>query len=209
MTKRLESKFRICKKLNRNYNNIWGLPKGESLRSVKNEKRKKKKSSLYGKLLGVKQSFKFFYCNLQEKSFKRILKQSVESPLTTLDRFVSFLESRLDVVLFRSCFVSSMFESRQLISHGNVKVNGKVVRNPGSNLIQLDIIEIDVNLFQNESRIQNISNDLRKNFSSRSLPSYLEVDYKTLTIVFLWDPNYKSTYYPINANYSIIQRFYK
>jgi small subunit ribosomal protein S4 len=209
MTKRLESKFRICKKLNRNYNNIWGLPKGESLRSVKNEKRKKKKSSLYGKLLGVKQSFKFFYCNLQEKSFKRILKQSVESPLTTLDRFVSFLESRLDVVLFRSCFVSSMFESRQLISHGNVRVNGKVVRNPGSNLIQLDIIEIDVNLFQNESRIQNISNDLRKNFSSRSLPSYLEVDYKTLTIVFLWDPNYKSTYYPINANYSIIQRFYK
>lgn len=162
MTKRLESKFRICKKLNRNYNNIWGLPKGESLRSVKNEKRKKKKSSLYGKLLGVKQSFKFFYCNLQEKSFKRILKQSVESPLTTLDRFVSFLESRLDVVLFRSCFVSSMFESRQLISHGNVRVNGKVVRNPGSNLIQLDIIEIDVNLFQNESRIQNISNDLRK-----------------------------------------------
>lgn len=209
MTKRSESKFRICKKLNRNYNNIWGLPKGESLRSVKNEKRKKKKSSLYGKLLGVKQSFKFFYCNLQEKSFKRILKQSVESPLTTLDRFVSFLESRLDVVLFRSCFVSSMFESRQLISHGNVRVNGKVVRNPGSNLIQLDIIEIDVNLFQNESRIQNISNDLRKNFSSRSLPSYLEVDYKTLTIVFLWDPNYKSTYYPINANYSIIQRFYK
>lgn len=102
-----------------------------------------------------------------------------------------------------------MFESRQLISHGNVRVNGKVVRNPGSNLIQLDIIEIDVNLFQNESRIQNISNDLRKNFSSRSLPSYLEVDYKTLTIVFLWDPNYKSTYYPINANYSIIQRFYK
>ena len=41
MTKRLESKFRICKKLNRNYNNIWGLPKGESLRSVKTEKKRK------------------------------------------------------------------------------------------------------------------------------------------------------------------------
>jgi len=50
MTKRLKSKFRICKKLNRNYNNIWGLPKGDSLRSVKIEKRKKKKASLYGKL---------------------------------------------------------------------------------------------------------------------------------------------------------------
>ena len=54
MTKRLKSKFRICKKLNRNYNNIWGLPKGDSLRSVKNEKRKKKKASVYGKLLRSK-----------------------------------------------------------------------------------------------------------------------------------------------------------
>ena len=85
---------------------------------------------------------------MQEKSFKRILKQSVESPLTTLDRFVSFLESRLDVILFRSCFVSSMYKSRQLISHGSVSVNGKVVRNPGTNLTQLDIIEIDANLFK-------------------------------------------------------------
>jgi small subunit ribosomal protein S4 len=209
MTKRLESKFRICKKLNRNYNNIWGLPKGESLRSVKNERRKKKKPSLYGKLLGVKQSFRFFYCNLQEKSFKRLLKQSVESPLTTLDRFVSFLESRLDVVLFRSCFVSSMYKSRQLINHGNVSVNGKLVRNPGTNLAPLDLIEIDENLFKNESKIQSMSNDLKKNFSSRFLPSYLEVDYKTLTIIFLWDPNYKSTHYPIKGNYSIIQRFYR
>ena len=126
MTKRLKSKFRICKKLNRNYNNIWGLPKGDSLRSVKPQKRKKK-PSLYGKLLGVKQSFRFFYCNLQEKSFKRILKKSVNSPLTTLDRFVSFLESRLDVVLFRSCFASSMHNARQLINHGAVRVNGKMV----------------------------------------------------------------------------------
>ena len=209
MTKRLKSKFRICKKLNRNYNNIWGLPKGDSLRSVKIEKRKKKKASLYGKLLGVKQSFRFFYCNLQEKSFKRILKKSVNSPLTTLDRFVSFLESRLDVVLFRSCFVSSMYNARQLINHGIVQVNGKVVRNPGTGLNQLDIIEIDENLLKHETKIDKIRNDVKKNFSSRFLPPYLEIDYKTLSIVFLWDPNYKSAYYPIKANYNIIQRFYK
>jgi ribosomal protein S4 len=102
-----------------------------------------------------------------------------------------------------------MYKSRQLISHGSVSVNGKVVRNPGTNLTQLDIIEIDANLFKNESKIQSVLNDVKKNFSSRFLPSYLEVDYKTLTIIFLWDPNYKSTYYPIKANYSIIQRFYR
>ena len=44
-----------------------------------------------------------------------------------------------------------MYKSRQLISHGSVSVNGKVVRNPGTNLTQLDIIEIDANLFKNEA----------------------------------------------------------
>jgi len=209
MTNRLKSKFRICKKLNRNYNNIWGLPKGDSLRSVKIEKKRKKKPSLYGKLLSVKQSFRFFYRNLQEKSFKRILKKSVNSPLTTLDRFVSFLESRLDVVLFRSCFVSSMYNARQLVNHGSVRVNGKVVRNPGTNLNQLDIIEVDENLLGYQTKIESIRDGVKKNFPSRFLPSYLEIDYKTLSIVFLWDPNYKSAYYPIKANYNIIQRFYR
>lgn len=208
MTKRLKSKFRICKKLNRNYNNIWGLPKGDSLRSVKPQKRKKK-PSLYGKLLGVKQSFRFFYCNLQEKSFKRILKKSVNSPLTTLDRFVSFLESRLDVVLFRSCFASSMHNARQLINHGAVRVNGKMVRNPSTVLKQLDIIEMNESLLNHEIKTYDIRDGVKKNFSSRFFPPYLEIDYKTLTIVFLWDPNYKSAYYPIKANYSIIQRFYR
>lgn len=209
MTKRLKSKFRICKKLNRNYNNIWGLSKGESLRSVKVQKKKKKRPSLYGKLLSVKQSFRFFYCNLQEKPFKRMLKQSVKSPLATLDRFVSFLESRLDVALFRSCFVSSMYRSRQLINHGNISVNGKVIRNPGTNLNQLDIIKINESSLKSDVNIQNALSDVKKNFSSRFLSSYLEIDYKTSTMIFLWDPNYKSTYYPIKANYSMIQRFYK
>jgi small subunit ribosomal protein S4 len=208
MTKRLKSKFRICKKLNRNYNNIWGLPKGDSLRSVKPQKRKKK-PSLHGKLLGVKQSFRFFYCNLQEKSFKRILKKSVNSPLTTLDRFVSFLESRLDVVLVRSCFASSMHNARQLINHGAVRVNGKMVRKPSTILKQLNIIEMNESLLNHEIKIHDIRDGVKKNFSSRFFPPYLEIDYKTLTIVFLWDPNYKSAYYPIKANYSIIQRFYR
>jgi len=64
-------------------------------------------------------------------------------------------------------------------------------------------------LLKHETKIDKIRNDVKKNFSSRFLPPYLEIDYKTLSIVFLWDPNYKSAYYPIKANYNIIQRFYR
>jgi len=207
MTKRLKSKFNFCKKLNRNYNNIWGLPKGESLRCVKNEKKKKKKTSVYGNLLRVKQSLRYFYCNMQERSFKRILKKSANSPLTTLDRFVSLLESRLDVVLFRSCFASSLYKSRQMINHGDVLVNGKKVKTPGAHLSQLDVIEVKKIVLINDRNL--VLDNIITNYTSRFLPAHLEVDYKTLSIIFLWDPNYCGTYYPIKANYGIIQRFYK
>jgi small subunit ribosomal protein S4 len=209
MTKRSQSKFHICRKLNKNYNNLWGLPKGESLRSVKNEKNKKKKVSVYGKLLSVKQSLKFFYSNIGERSFKRLLKKSVKSPLTTLDRFVSFLESRLDVVLFRSCFTSSVHKARQIINHGAILVNGKRVRDPSTRISQLDLIEIDSNWLNEDLEKSVILKNVERNFNSRFLPPHLEIDYKTLTIIFLWDPNYKNTYYPIKSNYGVIQRFYK
>lgn len=209
MTKRLESKFHICKKLNQNYKNIWGLPKGESLRSVKNKKKNKKKLSVYGKLLSVKQSLKLFYCNMQEKAFKRLLKKSVKSPLTTLDRFVSFLERRLDVVLFRSSFCSSLYKARQMINHQNVLINGKSVDDPSTRLSQLDIVELKKSLITEKFEDNLILRNIKYNFNSRFLPPHLEIDYKSLTIVFLWDPNYKNTYYPIKANYGIIHRFYR
>jgi small subunit ribosomal protein S4 len=197
MTKRSTTKYHICKKLCNNYNNVWGLPKGNTFKAVKN-KRKIRKS--YKKLLTIKQSLKLFYCNISEKGFKRLLlKKSMKSPLTTLDRFVSILECRLDVVLFRSCLISSLYKVRQVINHGAVLVNGKQLKNPGTKLHNADFIEC------NNNRVDNITNI----FISRFVPSHLEIDYKTFCIIFLWCPNYKSIHYHIKSDYKLIQRFYK
>jgi len=146
---------------------------------------------------------------MQEQAFKRILKKSVKSPLTTLDRFISFLESRLDVVLFRSCFVSSLHQARQMINHGVVLVNGKRVRDAGTRLCQLDIIELKKELIMESVETNNTFTGVKLNFNSRFLPCHLEIDYKSLTIIFLWGPSYKSIYYPIKADHGIIQRFYR
>ncbi len=207
MTKRFKSKFRICKKLNKSYNNVWGIPKGDFLRCVRAEK--KKKLSVYGRLLNVKQSLKLFYCNMSERCFKRNLKKSVQSPLTTLDRFVSFLESRLDVVLFRSCLSPSLHKSRQMISHGLIKLDGKTITNPGIKVNQLQLIEINKDFLIKKLGLDSSLITLETNFVSRFLPTHLEIDYKTLSIIFLWDPSYKDSYYPIKENYEVIQRFYK
>ena len=41
--------------------------------------------------------------------------------------FIELFEQRLDVIIYRSHFVASITEARQLILHKNVKVNNKIV----------------------------------------------------------------------------------
>lgn len=62
-------------------------------------------------------------------------------PPTTMLGF-SFMERRLDVVLFRSCFVPSIWEARRLCLKGNVEVNGKRVCLPGYVMEDGDIAQI-------------------------------------------------------------------
>ena len=53
-----------------------------------------------------------------------------------------YLERRLDAVVYRARFSTTIFSARQLINHGHVKVNGKKV-NIGSYVVsEEDTIEI-------------------------------------------------------------------
>lgn len=198
MSKRLKSKYSVCKKLNFVYKNIWGFEKKNFSRSLLINKRKK--SSFFGKLLNIKQSLKFFYSNISESSFKNYISFSTKSPAKTIDKLVSILESRLDTSIFRSCFVSSFYEARQLINHKFVFVNGECVTLVDKKLYAGDLVEI---------RIQK---NLNKNFYNvlltRSLPSNLELDFKNKVFIFLWDTDLKNVYYPIKVDYSAISRYY-
>lgn len=199
MTKRLSSKYSVCKKLKNPYKNLWGLKKKDSCRSILS--RKKKRSTPFGKLLDIKQSFKLFYSNIGEKSFKRVIKLSLRSRSKTLDKLTSIIESRLDSVIFRSCFVVSFQEARQLINHRYVTVNDVYVTSGNKKINKGDIIRIN-----SYSMPKKIFSDT---LIARSIPNYLELDLKNFTIVFLWDTNFKNTYYPIKTKYSNIIRYYR
>ena len=66
-----------------------------------------------------------------------IIKEMFES-----GELAKLLERRLDAVIYRAKFATTIFSARQLINHGHVKVNGKKV-NIGSYLVkEEDSIEI-------------------------------------------------------------------
>ncbi len=75
------------------------------------------------------------------------------------------------------------------VTSGSKKINK-------GDVIKINDYSISKNLFL---RILNV----------RSIPNYLELDFKNFTIAFLWDTNFMNCYYPINTNYSNITRYYK
>ena len=199
MTKRISSKYSVCKKLKNPYKNLWGLKKKDLCRSVLNKKRKR--STPFGRLLSVKQSLRLFYSNLSENVFKRNIKVSLQSPSKTLDKLASVIESRLDSIIFRSCFVVSFQEARQLINHRFVTVNNVCITSVNKRINKGDVVKIRNYYISKKIFLDTLT--------SRSIPNYLELDLKNFAIIFLWDTNFKNTYYPLKMKYSNITRYYR
>ena len=206
MTKRKNSKFSVCKKVPLNFKNIWGVSPKKTFRSFKVDKKNQKKFSLFNKLIKTKQCLKNFYTNISEQKFKSEFIRCKKASIKILDKFVSYSERRLDIILFRSGFVVSLHQARQLVSHGQVFVNFKKVYLSGKKICYGDFIKISKNnLILKKKIYNNIHNFLK----IQPISSHLEVNYKLLTIIFLWSPGFKSSFFPVHSNYKVISRFYK
>ncbi|KZO90641.1 alpha-L RNA-binding motif-containing protein [Calocera viscosa TUFC12733] len=57
--------------------------------------------------------------------------------------FLSELEKRLDVVIFRSCLAPSVYHARHIIIRGAIKLNGKEHTNPNTRMNPGDMVSVD------------------------------------------------------------------
>lgn len=88
---------------------------------------KRKKKSDYGAQLEEQQKLKAVYGMLTGKQLIRYFKEAEASKTNTPQAFVERLECRLDNVVYRMKFASTIFGAQQLVAHGHVLVNGKKV----------------------------------------------------------------------------------
>ncbi|MCS7250650.1 MAG: 30S ribosomal protein S4 [candidate division WOR-3 bacterium] len=84
--------------------------------------------SVYAIQLKEKQKAKFMY-GLLEKNFERYYEEA-QKKANPGDALLTFLEMRLDNVVYRLGFASSRAQARQLVSHGHIRVNNKKVNIP-------------------------------------------------------------------------------
>ncbi len=114
-----------------------------------------------------------FY-GIGRKKFLRNFKNLNITPNITGLTFAYFLESRLDVILFRSNLFTSIFSARQYITHKNVYVNGLLVNKPGFRIKVDDLVSIShSSIFYEKLKKRLYAKAILVNF-----PSYLDVNYK-------------------------------
>lgn len=126
----------------------------------------------YGVHLREKQKIRRIY-GVLEGQFRKVYREAERRKGVTGENLLQLLESRLDTVAFRMGFGASRSESRQVVRHNGVLVNGRRVNIPSYQVKPGDVVEI----------VEKARNQLRVKASlgaaeARGFPAWVEVNVK-------------------------------
>ena len=147
---------------------------GIDKKSNRELKRANRKVSEYGLQLREKQKAKFIY-GVLEKPFCNYYKKACRMSGQSGENLMILLETRLDNVLFRMGFGRTRKETRQIVDHKHVLVNGKCVNIPSYLVKAGDVIEIKEK-FKSSQRYK----DILEVTAGRMVPAWLDVDQENL-----------------------------
>ena len=203
MTKRLNSKHKVDRRLRVN---LWGRPKSpfntRSYPPGQHGQKKTSKPSDYGIQLQAKQKLKSYYGNMNERQFRNAYRKAIMKKGDTAENLIGLLERRLDAVIYRSKFSTTIFGARQLINHGHVRVNGKKVNIGSCQLKEEDTVEI-----RDKSK-QLALIDIALANKERDVPEYLQVDEKNRKVKFVRTPKFEEVPYPVSMEPNLVIEYY-
>lgn len=136
----------------------------------------------YGLQLREKQKARRIY-GILERQFANYFRKAEKKKGITGETLLLSLERRLDSVVLRLGFANSRDQARQLVAHGNVRVNGKKVDVPSAAVKPGDIIT----LREKTRKVQQIQDAVATIGGRGGVPAWLELDAANLkgTVVAL------------------------
>ena len=164
----------------------------------------------YRNLLTKIRVLKILYGGFKKKQLKNILLinkknrfSSVKPELKNKDsETLLLLENRLTTVLGRAKFCLTPKQGKQLVAHGHISVNGQIVKSQNCIIKTGDIIEVAKNT-KSRSLIQ--QNLLKSPFWPLP-PSFLSINYRTLTIINSTNPaKQRQIFFPFKLNINSIK----
>ncbi len=138
-----------------------------------------KKLTEYGIRLEEKQKLKFNY-GLTESQLFRYVKEARRRQGVTGLILLQLLEMRLDTLCFTLGFGKTIAEARQLVNHGHITVNKKVVSIPSFQCRLNDSISV-----KDKSTSKNLIENNIKTNQVKNLPAHLKFDKEKLEATVL------------------------
>jgi len=149
------------------------------------------KLSDYGMQLREKQKVKRIY-GVLEKQFSTYFKKAEKQKGITGENLLQLLERRLDNAVFRSCFVASRSQARQMVKHGLITVNDSKVDIPSYLIKKGDLVKISAK----DATSKRIVEDLKINID-RGVPQWMKLDEAQLASTILRLPERDDVGFPI------------
>jgi small subunit ribosomal protein S4 len=202
MTKRVQAKNKICRRLGVN---LWGRARNPIVKRdypPGEHGSKRRKISGYGQQLAAKQKLKGYYGNITERQFQRVYKEAVRRRGDTAEAMVGLLERRLDMVVYRLNLVPTVFAARQFVNHGHVAVNGRRVTIPSYLVREGDVVEVR----DKSKNLALVLGTIQQ--PERDVPDYLSLDLKTLKGTLVRTPKLADVPYPVQMEPNLVVEYY-
>ena len=165
---------------------------GIDKKSHRNTKKNNKKTSEYGLQLREKQKAKFIY-GVLEKPFRNYYEKASMMKGMVGENLMILLETRLDNVLFRAGLGRTRRETRQIVDHREVLVNGKCVNIPSYLVKASDVIEI-----KEAAKESQRFKDIVETTQGRGVAAWLESDLENRKATVLQLPTREMIDVPVN-----------
>ena len=155
---------------------------------------RRRKKSDYGLQLEEKQKLKAVYGMLSEKQLIGYYKKALRKAGNTAQHFAEMLECRLDNIVYRLKFASTIFGAHQLVSHGHILVDGKKVDRRSFSVKPGMVVSVK----EKSRKMKAINASL--DGASQVVPDYLSHDREHFSGQLLAMPTQEQLPWPIEIN---------
>ncbi len=162
---------------------------------------KRKKKSDFGIQLEEKQKLKACFGMLTESQLLRYYQEAARHHKNTPELFLQMLECRLDNVVYRLKFASTIFQAQQLVAHGHIYVNGKRVDRRSFQVQPGMVISVKENSKKSKAVQQAVEN------TNRSVPAYMSQDATSFSGQLLALPSMTEISLPLEVDIPMVCDF--
>jgi len=199
MARNTGPKHRMCRRVGQP---LCGQPKCPALKRPyppgQHGQRPRRRDSGYGKQLLEKQKLRHIY-GVLERQFRNYFKKAIAGRERPGERLLQMLETRLDNIVYRLGFASTLPQARQLVVHGHIELNGRKADIPSHPVEPGDVISV-----REKSRNLGI---IKEAIQARDdIVPYLERDAENMTGRLLRIPSRDEI--PVPVDEDVIVEFY-